>query len=392
MKYLLSPAVLFVPIILVSALFGEGLDMESIPPVMTVGAACIFIIMLSFYVILCGKGKMKAAYSASGLANGMLVIFASAAFRCGTGFSLLGFVIVLAGMLNAMTLAVPSGETLFVRKSDRIVPSGMGADELSRLIDSIQFPCVFMEKDKDGAERIIAYNASFADDFKLDRKGILGSSLESLLPGASGASQMKYGAEEWVIKRTVKGRQVLLMLSPAAKQNEASKIEVFDAIDPSTGLYAESFMKYKAKSDVESVNRGRRRMSAALINISFPRVDPLTRVNDDDRLLASVIFCRLVLQSIRVCDSAYRTGDFEVLLLMPDTPSSGSEVVMSRIYDAFRRTSAIECPSLSSAILDYVCRDYIGGKDLPAWDKILEELSIALCRKNPDLAAGVRTP
>jgi hypothetical protein len=30
----------------------------------------------------------------------------------------------------------------------------------------------------------------------------------------------------------------------------------------------------------------------------------------------------------------------------------------------------------------------VGGVDLPAYDKILEDLSVALYRKNPDLAVG----
>ena len=73
---------------------------------------------------------------------------------------------------------------------------------------------------------------------------------------------------------------------------------------------------------------------------------------------------------------------------MPDTPNSGSKVVISRILVGIKSAAAVECPQCSRAIIDYADRDYVGGVDLPPYDKILSELSVALYRKYPDLAAG----
>ncbi|MDR3278940.1 MAG: hypothetical protein LBT23_00345 [Synergistaceae bacterium] len=386
-RYLVSPVVLIVPVVLIAALVGKGFYLSGIPSVYIAASACIYLILSSFYVILCQRNKNRAAYSVAGLTDGMLVIFFSAAFQCGITFSLLGFVIAIAGMMGAMSLAMPPSESLFARKIDLIVSSGVSVDELRKIIDSIQFPCVFMEKEDEGTERVIAYNSHFADDFGLDRKKIIGSSLESLLPLKAGMAQIQYGTEEWVVKRTVKGKQVLLMLTPAEKPSKPPKIEVFDAIDLPTGLYVEGFMKYKARSDIESVSRGKRRMSAALFKISFPS-DATSGVSDDERAVACVIFGRIILQSIRVCDSAYKVGNDEVILFMPDTPTAGADIVISRVYDGLKRMSAIESPILTKALLDYVARDYVGGGDLMSYEKILEELSIALYRKNPDLAVG----
>ncbi|MDR1136904.1 MAG: hypothetical protein LBK91_01155, partial [Synergistaceae bacterium] len=176
-----------------------------------------------------------------------------------------------------------------------------------------------------------------------------------------------------------------MMFSPILRSKEASKIEVFDAIDLATGLYVEGFMKYKAKSDVESINRGKRKVSVAFFKLSFPK-DAAIGISEDERKLAHVVLGRIIQQSIRACDSAYRTAGDEVLLFMPDTPNSGSKIVVSRIYSGLKSTIAVECPILARSILDYVDRDFVGGADLPSYDKLLEEMSLAFYRKYPDLA------
>ncbi|MDR1966242.1 MAG: hypothetical protein LBQ36_05990 [Synergistaceae bacterium] len=387
-KYLISPISLLLPIAAITYSFGKGsTDISHVPPIFLAGITCIYFIMAAFYVILCNNYKMRAAVAVAGLTDGVLVIFFAAAFRASVVFSLIGFSIVIAGIMTAMSMVAAPGDPLFARKIDRIVSNNVSIDELRKIIDSIQFPCIFMEKEKDGAERIIAYNEPFADDFKLDKKAILGKSLESLIPLEAGKGQMKFGGEEWVVKRTVRGKQALMMLSPILRSSEAAKIEVFDAIDPSTGLYVSGFMKYKAKSDVESVTRGKRKMSAVLFRISYPPAHGI-EISEIEQKLIFAIFGRIVLQCIRACDSAYRTGNDEVLLLMPDTPHSGADIVIGRVYDTLKRSSAVECPNLSKAILDYIARDYIGGGDLPAYDRILEELSVLLYRKKPELSVG----
>jgi hypothetical protein len=53
-----------------------------------------------------------------------------------------------------------------------------------------------------------------------------------------------------------------------------------------------------------------------------------------------------------------------------------------------KSAAAVEHPQCSRVIIDYTGRDYVGGVDLPPYDKILDELSVALFRKYPDLVAG----
>ena len=385
-KYAISPIVLIVPIAVIAAVAGKGFKPAGVPALFIAGVSCIYLIMTCFYVMLCRGRKTKAAAAVACVTDGMLLIFFSAMFDSGALLSFLGFIAVIWGIAIGISMAVPSGESLFARKIDRIVPTGIGVDELRKIIDSIQFPCVFLEKNDSGAERILTFNAPFVNDFKLDKKKIPDSSLESLLNIEPGTAQMTYGGEEWVVKRTTRGRQILMMFSPVVRSKEASKIEVFDAIDPATGLYVEGFMKYKAKSDVESINRGKRKLSVAFFKLSFPHGVTIG-VSEAEQKLAHVVMGRIIHQSIRACDSAYRTCGDEVLLFMPDTPNSGSKIVVSRIYAGLKSTTAVECPVLAKCILDYVDKDFVGNADLPPYDKILEEMSIMFYRKYPDLAA-----
>jgi GGDEF domain-containing protein len=385
-KYVISPVALIVPIAAIAAMAGKGFKPAQVPNIFLVGVSVIYLILTFFYVALCRGNRMKAAVAVACVTNGVMMIFFSAVFEAGMALYFLGFIVIIAGIAIGISVALPAEESLFARKIDRIVPTGIGIKELRKIIDAIQFPCVFLEKNETGDERILAYNAPFANDFKLDKKKILETSLESLLNLEHGTSQMKFSGEEWVVKRTTRGRQVLMMFSPILRSKEAAKIEVFDAIDPSTGLYVEGFMKYKAKSDVESVNRGKRRVSVAFFKLTFSHSE-MNGVSEEERKLAHVILGRIVQQSIRACDSAYRISGDEVLLFMPDTPNSGSKIVVSRIYAGLKNTSAVECPILAKGILDYVDKDFVGGTDLPPYDKILEEMSLAFYRKFPDLVA-----
>ena len=259
-----------------------------------------------------------------------MLIFFSIAFESGIFFNFLGFIVTIVGIVAGISAATPSGESLFARKIDRIMPRSLDMEELQKIIDAIPFPCVFMERVENGEEQIVAYNPQMAENFGLGKGNILGKTLDSLVTLDQRTNRVIHSGEEWDARRTVRGRQVLVMFSPVLRTKEASTIEVFDAIDVSTGLYSAGFMKYKARSDIESVNRGRRKLSAVLLKLTFPPGIE-NSIDEDERRLAEVIFGRVVGKSIRVCDSGYRTSDSEVLLIMPDTPNSGSKVVISRI-------------------------------------------------------------
>ena len=384
LMHLMSPLALAVPIILVTGFVGSfSFNLSGIPPFLAAGVVIIFCIMSGFYILLCRLGMLKPAMALGLATSGMMVLFFSFAFDSGIICNLVGFMTVIAGIFAGMSAAAPV-ETMFAKKSELIVPQNLSVNELGKIIDAIQFPCVFMERGKNRTERIVAYNQPFALEFDLDKSKILGSELDSLLPIEPDNLHIKHKGEEWVIKRTARGRQILTILSPAMRSKEAAKIEVFDAIDVSTGLYAADFMRYKARSDIESVNRGKRRLTAVVFSLAFPP-EVAIGIPDEEQKLAFVMMGRTIQTAIRVCDSAYRISDNEVLLIMPDTTKSGASIVISRVETLLKQVSKVECPNISKAALYNVNRDYVGGADLPQHEKLLEEMLALLFKTYPEL-------
>ncbi|MDR1132588.1 MAG: hypothetical protein LBL05_00405 [Synergistaceae bacterium] len=385
LKYAVSPIIFLLPAVLLTG-FAGGFGRFDMEPEFVVGMLAVYIILSGFYLTLCRRDRESAAVAVGCITDGMVLIFFSAAFASGIFFNFLGFIVTIVGIVTGIIAATPSEESLFARKIDSIMPYSVGMEELQKIIDAIPFSCVFMERAEGGGEQIVACNPLFAENFKSSKKDILGKTLDVVVTVEPGTDRVVHLGAEWAVNRTVRGKQILVMFSPVLRSKEASTIEVFDAIDVSTGLYAAGFMKYKAKSDVESVSRGKRKLSAVLLKLTFPPGSELG-VNEDERRLAEVIFGRVVVKSIRTCDSAYRTSDDEVLLIMPDTPNLGSKVVISRIFAGMKSAAVVECPQCAKAIIDYSGRDYIGGVDLPSYDKILGELSVDFYRKYPELVA-----
>ncbi|MDR3330990.1 MAG: hypothetical protein LBT08_00035 [Synergistaceae bacterium] len=370
---LLSPLVLLIPIAIVTAAFSSGVNVYDFHPSFVAGGVCVYIMMGIVYAMLGKKRGTKAMAAASAISNGTSLLLLSIFFGDSPVFTMAGFVILLVGMMVIVTSIAPQGESLFARKVDNILSQNVEISEFKKILDSIQYPCVFLEKNPNRGDEMMAANSAFVKMFGLNDKNIMGGKIDTVLPEYDDNSVFKHKGEQWQVKRTVKGKQILLMLSPLPKTKEALKIEVFDSIDPLTGLYMIGFMKHKARSDIESIIRGKRKMSVVLFRLVFnvSEVEP----SDDEKTICYIALGKIAMASIRVCDSAYKVASNEILLLMPDTPSLGADKVVLRIYAAMKKMASVECPSLSKARLVYAQRDFVGGTDLPHYDKILLEMT-----------------
>jgi hypothetical protein len=375
-RIVLSPVALFIPIAGICAFFGDGMDWGAFPPFFAMGVVSLYILMGVAYVMLSGRKSLRVMAAISAIANGSLLMFLSEFLHAGTVLTCAGLFIMLAGLLLAITSLTPPGESLFARKIDNIVSKSVDISELKKILNSIQYPCVFLEKGPGGVEQIVAFNTRFVELSGFEDKSLRGAQIDAILPENQEDGKFKHENETWVVKRTAKGRQALLMLSPI-QSKVPTKIEIFDSIDPITGLYVVGFMKHKARSDIESIIRGKRKLSVVLFRLSYQK-NSAVEPSDDEKSLCNATFARIVIESIRVCDSAFKVSNNEVLLLMPDTPSLGADKVVMRIYSSMKKASGVECPSLSKARLEYAQRDFIGGTDLPQYDKLLDEMTITL--------------
>jgi GGDEF domain-containing protein len=387
-RVILSPVTLLIPIVGICTLFSGGVNFDALPPFFSMGIVSLYVLMVVAYVIIGKKNRLKVLAAVSAIANGALLLFLSALLSNGTAFTVAGFFIMLSGMLIAITSLTPEEESLFARRVDNIISKNVDISELKKILNSIQYPCVFLEKNQKGEEEIIASNTSFADIMEVSGKDLIGVGIRDVLPEHLDDGKYKRGNDTWVVKRTAKGRQVLLMLSPV-EAKAPTKIEIFDSIDPTTGLYVIGFMKHKARSDIESIIRGKRKMSAVLFRLSYPNTS-LVEPSDEEKSVCSNAFSKIVMKSIRVCDSAYRVSNDEILLLMPDTPATGADKVVLRIYATTKKMSAVECTSLAKVRIEYAKRDFMGGTDLPHYDKILDEMtaSINVTALSSEIAIG----
>ncbi|MDR3355477.1 MAG: hypothetical protein LBO21_10590 [Synergistaceae bacterium] len=387
-KIILTPLTLLVPIVGICTLFSGGVDFDALPPFFSMGIVSLYVLMVVAYTIIGKKNNLKAMAAVSAIANGSLLLFLSALLSNGTAFTMAGFFIMLSGMLLAITSLSPEDESLFARRVDNIISKNVDISELRKILNSIHYPCVFLEKNQHGEEEIIASNTSFADIMEIGEKELVGVRIKDVLPEHLDDGKYKRGNDTWVVKRTAKGKQVLLMLSPV-EAKAPTKIEIFDSIDPTTGLYMAGFMKHKARSDIESIIRGKRKMSAVLFRLSYPSTGSV-EPSDEEKSICGSAFAKIVMKSIRVCDSAYRVSSDEILLLMPDTPATGADKVVLRIYASAKKMSAVECTSLSKVRIEYAKRDFVGGTDLPHYDKILDEMttSINVTTLGTDIAVG----
>ncbi|MDR1483166.1 MAG: hypothetical protein LBI74_11130 [Synergistaceae bacterium] len=386
-RIMLFPLTLLVPIVIICALFSRGVDFDALPPFFSMGIISLYVLMTVAYIVIGKRNRLRPMSAISAIANGTLALFLSEVFKVGTAFTMAGFFVMLAGMLLAITSLTPEEESLFARKVDNIISKNVDIAELKKILNSIHYPCVFIERNSRGEEEIVASNISFADIMELGEKDLIGVKIRDVLPEHLDDGKYKRGNDTWVVKRTARGRQVLLMLSPV-EAKAPTKIEIFDSIDPLTGLYMVGFMKHKARSDIESIIRGKRKLSAVLFRVSYRNVSEV-EPSDDEKSLCNSTFSKIVLQSIRVCDSAYKVANGEVLLLMPDTPSTGADKVVLRIYATVKKMSAVEYPALSKVRIEYTQRDFVGGTDLPQYDKLLDEMTIAISSfVNSDMAVS----
>lgn len=383
-RFLMSPALLLLPITGIVYVCGKGVNMSVFPIHFSIFLMYIYCALALVHHLFRKKDNIMASSAASAVANGVLFIFLSGVFQA-PAFTWLGFALLFIGMLMVIAAAAPPQATLFARKIESIIPVGVNITDAQKILDSIPFPCVFLEKDSQQRERIVAANKPFAVMTGREKDNLAGTSVNSIIPMPLKGENISFAGNEWSVKRTSKGQQALVAFTSAEKLDQSIHFDVFDAIDPITGLYTCGFMKYKARSDTESVIRGKRRMSVALFKLSFHEAEE-NEVSDSEKKVAYAAFGRLALASIRVCDSAYLTGDGEVLVYMPDTPQSGAKVVSSRIHAGIRKTKPVECPKMEKARLFDVTVSFTGGVDLPGYTSILEEMRIALLRNHRELA------
>jgi hypothetical protein len=120
-KILISPVVLLIPIMGITAAFGRGGGFYQFHPYFVTGVVCLYIMMSITYAMLSRKKSFTAVTATSAVANGTSIIFFSILFRDGVLFTAIGFFVLMAGMMMIISSVAPKSESLFAMKIDAIV-------------------------------------------------------------------------------------------------------------------------------------------------------------------------------------------------------------------------------------------------------------------------------
>jgi GGDEF domain-containing protein len=320
----------------------------------------------------------RPAYSVSLLANGVLLLFLSFAMGLGEIFAWAGTALIAGGLFTLMSQIVTPPKTQFSSAGTDLLPESVSYGEVKKLLDAMAFPSAFLKKNEDGVDIVVAINDTLAGIVGLGKneQQARGVPFFNILPNNEIGKTFKFADAEWVPHRTTKGRQTLFMLTPMLKVAESSGPT--DAIDAETGLFTPLFLRYRANADVEACRRYGRKLSVVLFRISFEKC--AIKPSDDAIKKAFAEFGRMVVASLRACDSGYRLREDEVLVYLPDTPQSGSKTVVNRVMDKVRKLSRVECVELEMAEIDEVTINYFGD-EVVSVDEVMNDMYIAMGRK-----------
>lgn len=378
-SWVLFPPTLLLPIVLPFLILGDASGRIGLTPPLAALASMTYLALVLAYRAFWSRGNRKGSNAVALLANGALFAFMAGFTGANSAFAWAGFAMFLVGLIGAMSLLSPQLPPRFAQAGEMILPEDTDRVAAMRILDAIVFPAAFLELDGEGEERVLASNAHFASLLGKTPDKVTGALFSSLIPPYEEGARFRFVGLEWVPRRSKRGSQALFMLSPLEKPAEPCVVQVLDAIDPGTGLYAQSFMERGGKSDVEGCRRYKRRLAVSIFQLDFNGQGGVPP-GDAARRTAFEAFGRMVASNVRACDSAYRAGGEEIILFMPDTAQRGAEAVTSRIRGSMRRMAAVECVELAAAALSDGTVCFLGD-EVKSLDHAISEVYRTIGRK-----------
>ena len=379
-EMLAFPPAILLPVLLIGLIggktsYGAGGSSTSLLASLILSYAALSIA----YLTLLKQGHQKAAWGAALLADGILCLSVSSEFGTAAFLGWIGLALFLAGLMTSVTQLSPPPKPRFAKNNPNLLPDSIEKSDIKAMLSIVAFPAAFLETDDVGVERIAASNDAFAAILGRISDKLEGQAFSSVIPPDVEERTMTFADAEWVAHRTTKGKQTLFLLSPAVKAPEReTPSSPRDIVDEETGLYTQYYMTYKAEADVQACRRYKRRLAVVLLKLSFESAN-LVQPSDDSKKYAFLCFARMVSVSVRACDTAYRVGDDEVLIFLPDIPQNGTKSVMGRLEANMRKLAAVECTDLAPAkLLDASVNLF--GEELSSADEVVKEVYLVMNR------------
>lgn len=378
------PPVLLLPVLLMAMIIrsqGHSSLYEGIPSSVSVTIIFAYAALSIAYMTLLKKAHRKAARGAATMADGILLVFVSAQLDAGASLGWGGAFLVLIGLGVTISQLTPPQAARFAKITPDLLPETIGKQDIKTFISSIPFPTAFLQKDENTVERVVAANEAFATVIGRTGAKFDGVPFSEIISPNMESRALVFADAEWVSHRTSKGKQTLFMLSPSVKLPEAPPVVGDNAVvDADTGLYTPYYMKYKAESDVQMCRRYKKRLAVISFQLEFES-KALIVPSDEAKLNAFIAFTRMISISIRACDTAYKTGENEIVIFLPEASQASAKSVVGRLGDNVRKLAKVECAELGVAKLVDTCVNFIGDEILSV-DQVMQELYIAMGRSD----------
>ncbi len=139
------PPAILAPVLFIALLTREAYEAAKLSiPVL---ASFLFLYAgLSFaYLTLQKKGQRNAAWAAAILADALLFVFASSQMSANPAFGWTGVVLVILGLILAVSQLSPPPAARFAQHIPDLLPENVGKPEVKRFVSAVAFPTAFLE-------------------------------------------------------------------------------------------------------------------------------------------------------------------------------------------------------------------------------------------------------
>lgn len=321
----LIPPVLSVPLLLGVLALGEGSG-STLPPVVWMGALGTYGTCSALYVFRLLRGQRGGGVCLQLLAQGVLLPLVALSAGSPSLVAWGGFAVFAAGLLAAVqgVLGSEMGEKPLDQDERGPAPA------LVRAV--AQFPLPVLLTDTAGVVRGVS--PSLVELLAPTVSRIEDQPVETLLDinATEGTFRGKRWSQEQVPLLEDGGVLFVLEPSPGALAPEPERSESRESglalLNPQTGLFSEGFLPLRCEEELARDHRYRRWMTAILLRLSLTSV-----VTPAEERAVGETFGKQVKDTIRTCDVGFQLRNNDILLLLPETPLGGGQILVKRLYE-----------------------------------------------------------
>ena len=165
-------------------------------------------------------------------------------------------------------------------------------------------------------------------------------------------------------------------LNEKAEEDKQAQAGELGLTEPATRLQTFRYAMLRLDEELYRTRRYRRTLATALIRLVFSanaEKDPVTQE-------AFNACCALMRDNLRTSDTAARSGERDVLLVLPECPAAAVDVVIQKLLALINSLTPSYAVLLDVTTL-HVSAVFDGTEDLPSAKLLLDQLSLAMARK-----------